>query len=227
MDVDAPHSGFCYTDDDEKKLRKLLDAFGSVISLEDIASVYCETGRDLHCTTEMLCNMKGGTAGTSSKPQDNAKNISGASSGSLSSNVSENAHSVNLKPKRSSAIMGTVSSVIGKDYIKPRPLTKTFSEKLKPVKLHSEEFPVSEIWEEKKAPTHPSTSCGESMVSDVQEFIFRMLGDGFQLEMSVIQDVVGEQSFTRTWSVSAGPLSIFVFPFEILPYMLFYFGVIV
>lgn len=192
-------SSSSYTDDDQNNLKQLLETFGSVVSLEDIASAYCETGRNLHSTAEILCNMQGSISGTSfSKSQDDLENTTGASSGSSSNSISENGHIVKLKSKKCSASMGTVSDVIGKDYIRPRPQSNGLNEKLKPVKLNSDDFPVYEIWDEKKELA--STSQSESMNNDLGEFLYKMLGNGFQLEMSVIQEVIGKYCWLNTVS---------------------------
>ncbi|KAI3457474.1 hypothetical protein Pfo_014137 [Paulownia fortunei] len=200
MKVEVLPSSSSYTDDDQKNLKQLLEAFGSVVSLEDIASAYCETGRNLDSTAEILCNLQGSIAGTSfSKPQDNVESTTSASSGCPFNNISENAHIAKSKAKKCSASMGTVSDVIGKDYIKPRPQSNGLNEKLKPVKINSDDFPVSEIWDEKKELA--STSQSESMDSDIQEFLYKMLGNGFQLERSVIKDVIGQCGYNIPMSI--------------------------
>lgn len=191
MEVQVHTSNSSYTDEDQKNLKQLLAIFGSVVSLEDIASAYCETGRNLESTSEILCNLQGSIAGTSFlKSQQYAESSNIASSGCPSSNSSENGHIARPKPKKCSASIGTVSNVIGKDYIKPRTQSNGFSEKLKPMKINSDDFPVSEIWDEKNELA--STVPGESMDSDVEEFLFKMLVKGFQLEKSLIQDVIGK-----------------------------------
>ncbi|KAL0306500.1 UNVERIFIED_CONTAM: putative nuclear RNA export factor SDE5 [Sesamum radiatum] len=185
----VPPSSFSYTDEDQKNLKELLEAFGSIVSLDDIASAYCEAGRNLCYAAEILCNKQGSISGTSSsKSQDIVENTTSASSGGPSNNILENAHITKSKSRKCSASMGTVSNVIGKDYITPRPQSNGLNEKLKPVKINSDDFPVSEIWDEKK--DSASTSRSESMNSDIEEFLYKMLGNGFQLEKSVIQDVV-------------------------------------
>ncbi|PIN22620.1 hypothetical protein CDL12_04658 [Handroanthus impetiginosus] len=146
MKVEAPPSNFLYTDDDHENLKQLLDTFGSVVSLEDIASAYCETGRNLNSTAEMLCNQQ-------SKSADEG-NSTILSSGCGSSNTSENAPMAKLKPKRCSAAMGTVSNVIGKDYIKPRPQSNGRNEKLKPLKLNADDCQFSEISDENEDILH-------------------------------------------------------------------------
>ncbi|KAL0443519.1 UNVERIFIED_CONTAM: hypothetical protein Slati_2074600 [Sesamum latifolium] len=62
----VPPSSFSYTDEDQKNLKELLEAFGSIVSLDDIASAYCEAGRNLCFAAEILCNNQGSISGTSS-----------------------------------------------------------------------------------------------------------------------------------------------------------------
>ncbi|KAK4439200.1 putative nuclear RNA export factor SDE5 [Sesamum alatum] len=196
----VPPSSFTYTDEDQKNLKELLEAFGSIVSLDDIASAYCEAGRNLCYAAEILCNKQGSICGTSSsKSQDVVENTTSESSGEPSDNILENAHIAKSKSRKCSTSMGTVSDVIGKDYITPRPQSNGCNEKLKPVKLNSDDFPVSEIWDEIKESA--STSRSESMSSDIEEFLYKMLGNGFQLEKSVIQDVVGQCGFNMQMSV--------------------------
>ncbi|GFP96717.1 hypothetical protein PHJA_001815800 [Phtheirospermum japonicum] len=200
MKVELAPSSSSYTDEDQKNLKQLLEAFGSVISLEDMASAYCEAGRDLELTAEKLCTMQTSDAGSSfPKPQENVENPTGSSSGYTSNNIPENDNRTTSKPKKCSASMGTVSGVIGKDYMKPTTQSDGLHQKSKPVIINSDEFLVSEIWDERKEST--SSSRSESMDSDIQEFICKMLGDGFQLEKSVIQDVVGQCGYNMPMSI--------------------------
>ncbi|KAL9145935.1 hypothetical protein ABFS82_13G077700 [Erythranthe guttata] len=204
MEAQAFASSSLCTEVDEKNLKQLLEAFGSVVSLKDIASAYCETGRNLNSTAEILCNMQGSTSGTcSSKSQNNAENTSSPSSSSSSvcpsNNISENVDIGKTKPKKGSASMGTVSDVIGKDYIRPKSQSNGLNEKSKPVIINSDDIPVSEIWDEK--PELDSGSQSESMDSDLEEFLFKMLGKGFQLDKSVIQDVIGQCGYNMSRSI--------------------------
>lgn len=95
-----------------------------------------------------------------------------------------------LKSKRCSVSLGSVSGVIGKQYAKSRPLTADSTESKKPLKLDSRDFPVDEIWSEKNPPSMIART-GTVQV-DVEEFLFKMLGDGFQLDVTVIQEVLGK-----------------------------------
>lgn len=191
MKLEVPSSSSLYTDDDQNNLNYLLEAFGSVVSLEDIASAYCQAGRDIDITTDILCSKQDSAVGSStSKTLESTESAVSVYSGCSSDNPSEKAVVARVKPKRSSASMGTVSCVIGREYITPKPQPNESHENHKPVKLNSDDFPVSEIWKENEV--LETTSSGESMNHDMEEFLFKMLGEGFQQDMSVIHDVVGQ-----------------------------------
>lgn len=198
----AVPSSSTFSDDDQNNLQILLEAFGSAVSLDAIASSYCETGRNLESTAEMLCNMQGGISGVREDP----KKADGASS---SASLLGNTHIVKPNPRKCSASIGTVSTVIGKDYINPRPQSRGFSEKLKPAKLNSNDFPVTEIWGEGK--DSEFTSQGQPMENDLGDFLFKMLGNGFQLDMDVIQQVIGEFYWSTTveWVIISVDLCFF------------------
>lgn len=181
---------------DKQNLEKLLDVFGSVVSLQDIASAYCQSGRDLAAAGEILFNLhrmaskaSPSTSGEELESADKSPEELESADNSPSNDSLEKANHSKLKQKRVPASMGTVSSIIGKDYVRPRPSTTEFC-KAKPLKLNSSDIPMSEIWDEKDGSN--STLTSEILHKDIVEFLFKMLGDGFQLERSVIQDIVGQ-----------------------------------
>lgn len=186
----GPSSSSLTDDDDENNMKTLLEAFGSVVSLDDIASAYCETGRNLNSTAEMLCSVHGISGTSLPKSEEEAENSVGSSSGSFSCSI------LKKGSKKCSASIGTVSNVIGKGYFNPRPQSKRLNEKLKPVRLNSDDFSVTEIWGEEKE--SPLAAQGPPMDNDLGEFIYKMLGKGFQLEMGVIQEVIGESCWSNT-----------------------------
>ncbi|XP_042021716.1 putative nuclear RNA export factor SDE5 isoform X2 [Salvia splendens] len=158
-----------FGDDDQNNLNILLEAFGSAVSFEDIASSYCETGRNLNSTSEMLCNIQSENGGSSSS--------------------TDKGRIVKLNSDKCSASIGTVSGVIGKDYVNPwRRRSDGPKERFKPMKINSIDFPVAEIWGEEKEPRVAT----QPMDNVLGEFLYRMLGTGFQLDMGVIQQVIGQ-----------------------------------
>ncbi|KAL3851036.1 hypothetical protein ACJIZ3_012918 [Penstemon smallii] len=194
-------SSTSYTDDDQNNLKQLLDTFGSMVSLEDIAAAYCRADRNICDTAEILCNKNGSTGESfTSKSQEDVESTSGTSSRCQSYNHLEDADDITeLKQKRSSASMGTVAGLIGREYVTPRPQSNGSREMSKPVKLSSDEIPMNEIWDDKKE--LKSVSSNDSMENDMEEFLYKMLGNGFQLEKSVIQDVVGQCGYNIQMSV--------------------------
>jgi hypothetical protein len=93
---------------------------------------------------------------------------------------------------------GTVSSVLGKSYITSMPVANSSCVATKPLKLDAQEFPMSELWGEEPEQTQ---SKHDHMHKDMEDFLFNMLGDGFQLERGVIQQVLGKQCFKSLRSV--------------------------
>lgn len=171
---------------DKQNLEKLLDVFGSVVSLHDIASAYCRSGRDLDAAGEILFNLQ--RIASKASPATSGEEMKSTDK-SPSDDSLERATPSKLKQKKAPASMGTVSSIIGKDYIRQKPSTNEVC-KAKPMKLNSNDIPMSEIWDEKESSNSMSTS--ETLHTYIVEFLFKMLGDGFQLERSVIQDIIGK-----------------------------------
>ncbi|THG07135.1 hypothetical protein TEA_000697 [Camellia sinensis var. sinensis] len=212
--MEAPTSSISDCDDDKRDLELLLDAFGSMVSLEDIASAYCQAGRNICDAGEILCNLQGSTSSASTyASKDESKGLS------LSSELSDDIlldesnfperNSIASKQKKCSVSMGTVSSVIGKEYAQSRPSRSVSCRVNKALKLNSGELPISEICEEK---VPPNMTTIKSMHKDIEEFLFKMLGDGFQLDMKIIQEVLGrcgydvERSMEKLLDLSASTL---------------------
>ncbi|XP_058001453.1 putative nuclear RNA export factor SDE5 isoform X2 [Hevea brasiliensis] len=201
-------SSTAQSDVNKKDLEELLEVFGSAFSLDDIASAYCQGRRDTNLAAEILCGMHGTTSTTVTAEKladenatplifpfvsERTRTLSKLSSEWPSDNHLEKTsagqnRTKELRSKKCSISMGTVSSVIGKEYAKPRPLTYESTEARKPLKLDSKDFPVSEIWSEK----NPSSVTTRNKISqvDIEEFLFKMLGEGFQLDMPVIREVL-------------------------------------
>ncbi|XP_010242934.1 PREDICTED: putative nuclear RNA export factor SDE5 isoform X2 [Nelumbo nucifera] len=177
-------------DDEGRALEILLDAFGAVFSLKDIAAAYCKAKSDANKAAEILVNLQGDSSDTFVHPLNNGLRDT-TSSVSSSDDISEKLtcaykDSKTSKPRRYSASMGTVSSVIGKEYIRPTQVQSESCKATKPLKLDSKDLPESELWQE-----DGSSSTNETMHKDMEEFLFRILGDGFQLRRDVIQEVLG------------------------------------
>ncbi|XP_052177756.1 putative nuclear RNA export factor SDE5 isoform X12 [Diospyros lotus] len=192
--MEALTSSISHGDDEQRDLEQLLDAFGSVVSLKDIAHAYCQAGRHLDTAGEILCKIQGSTSSASTHAsKDEPEHLSKPSewSGDNLSDKSRFAERnfITSRSKNYSASMGTVSSVIGREYARARPSANEVSKVSKPLKLNSEDFPVSEIWGEQVSSN--ARASVERMCEDIEEFLFKMLGDGCQFDRKVIQDVLG------------------------------------
>lgn len=184
-------------DDDGRDLKQLLDAFGSAVSLEDIASAYCQADCNVYDAGELLCNLLGSTS--SSSTYASKEESLGSDDDFLDkSNLSER-NGIASKQKKGSASMGTVSGLIGREYSWSGPSRNESPKPNKPLKLYSEELPSSEIWDE-KVPVN-TLATAERMPMDTEEFLFKMLGDGFQLDMKIIQEVLGRCGYDVERSV--------------------------
>ncbi|CAL0310147.1 unnamed protein product [Lupinus luteus] len=93
------------------------------------------------------------------------------------------------KSKFQPASLGTVAGMVGKDYTRHKTSTKPYQEVKKPLKIDAKELPESVIWGEK--PSMGTAAAKGSMSNDVVNFLFKMLGDGFELERDKILDVLG------------------------------------
>lgn len=149
-----------------------------------MASAYCQAGRDLRKSCDILYSMLGSTSNNDIHISTNDLTSAPVSSVGVSvGTVSRH------KPRNSGVSVGSISGVIGNDYGKLRASINETRETTKPVKLMSNEFPASQIWDENPQPVNKTT---ETMNKDVESFLLKMLGDGFQLDMEVIKEVVGE-----------------------------------
>ncbi|GLT83358.1 hypothetical protein SLE2022_016510 [Rubroshorea leprosula] len=206
-----------------QNLRQLLQVFGSRFSLKEIASAYCKSEGNIDMASDILCSTVGSSFSTIAGTSEDK--MAGASSSTMSLEFSsglENSSAVSselssdhvlgnscyaegnttpraLKSKKCYASVGNVSTMIGKDYVRTRPLTKVSSETTKPMKLDSKEFPVLEIRKEEASST--MTTVNVTPYLDIEEFLLNMLEGGFQLDKSVIQEVLGSCGYDVQKSV--------------------------
>ncbi|ONI12794.1 hypothetical protein PRUPE_4G184000 [Prunus persica] len=184
------------SDDDQKRdLEYLLEVFSSMCSLKDIASAYCQERQNVEMAAEILCASlvsPSDGAGSSKVKFEGASATSseGMSSDKVLQNPIKGAGNTRAsKSKKNSVSGGTVSGMIGKEYIRPRSSTNESIEVKKPLKLGLKEVPASEIWSEEVESTMPAENS--KMHADIEEFLFKMLGEGFKLDMDVIREVLG------------------------------------
>lgn len=172
--------------DDEKALKGLLEAFGAAFSLDQIASAYCKAGKNAGDAAEALAM---------STPNGEAKPRGEEESSRLSLDISSkkpylyqaNGNSRASKPKYRPISGGSVSSIIGKHYVKKTPSANGSCNATKPLKMDSEVLPMSETWVEK---AESNSSRNDGLHQDMEDFLFTMLGDGFKLERERIREVL-------------------------------------
>ncbi|XP_061375578.1 putative nuclear RNA export factor SDE5 isoform X2 [Gastrolobium bilobum] len=176
------------TCDEEKALKCLLDAFGSAFSLEEIASAYCKASRNACLAGEILYEMQGSSS-TSATPSSNGG--ARVEESSLSSDGYPFENFAQERKKSSSRVRpastGTVSSIIGKDYVRPMSSGNGSYGVTKPIKLDANVLPMTGIWREK---CKPDMLKHDQLQQDMEDFLFKMLGDGFQLDRNMIREVL-------------------------------------
>ena len=182
---------------EERNLRALLESFGSSVSLEDIATAYCEANHNVDLAAEILCasnsdEFKGASEPItlSSAPSEIAEPAKVSSPGEFPKPFHGKRNSGAVKSKPHPASLGTVSGVVGRDYIQPKTMTVPYQEVNKPLKLDAKELPESEIWGERNSLS--AAAAKGTMRDDVVNFLFKMLGDGFELDKNKIHDVLGK-----------------------------------
>ncbi|XVF18889.1 hypothetical protein REPUB_Repub11eG0062300 [Reevesia pubescens] len=195
----------CAANPDEEALKELLDVFGSQFSLEDIASAFYKAKGNVDIAGDILCARNDGR--TLSDRADMFENKSAnASTTSVevssgwesesavsSEYTSSKPNTGTIKSKKCSVSMGSISGVIGKNYVKPSPSRKDSPKTTKTVKVDSKELPVSLIWGEEDS---SSRITRNGTHGDLEEFLFEMLGDGFQLDKSSMDKLLNLSAST-------------------------------
>ncbi|ESQ42502.1 hypothetical protein EUTSA_v10013268mg [Eutrema salsugineum] len=164
---------------EKKIIGSLMEAFCSV-SVEEATAAYKEAGGDLNKAAEILSDpVESGddpstssvTSGSSGQETGSTSEYGAGSSSSCSEDLTRERWLKGNKQNRVIAATGMVSSVIGKDYLKPNPVKK--------------EFPLLESSKElcrngKKAADREKA----------EQFLNSMLGDDCELSMAVVRDVL-------------------------------------
>ncbi|XP_042940611.1 putative nuclear RNA export factor SDE5 isoform X2 [Carya illinoinensis] len=189
--MEASGSNVPQYDDEEKALKGLLDAFSSTCSLDEIASAYCKAGRNADLAAEVLYDMQG-SGSTSTTNASNFEVKEEESSESSCGNFSEKLGQENGNPRapkqKSRPVSGgTVSSILGKDYIRSTSSSKGSYRMSKPSKPDSSVMLMSELSEVEAKSGSP---VDDPMHWDMEDFLFRMLGDGFKVDRNVIREVI-------------------------------------
>ncbi|GAB4826948.1 hypothetical protein Ancab_033828 [Ancistrocladus abbreviatus] len=189
----ASSSTIVKLDDEERDLQSLLDAFGSIFSLEDIASAFWKAGHDVDLAGEILFNMQGCTSSSMINGScGKAKDVTYSESSHLNGFDESSCTNEKPNPKASSQLkhlpvsMGTVSSVIGKNYSRFTPCANKAQNGMKLSKLEANKLTISTNSREES-----SMEKDASLQKDFENFLFEMLGCGFQLDRDVIKEVLG------------------------------------
>ncbi|XP_019426188.1 PREDICTED: putative nuclear RNA export factor SDE5 isoform X2 [Lupinus angustifolius] len=187
------------TCDEEKALKSLLDAFGSTFSLDEIATAYCKASRNADLAVEILYEMQGSSS-TSETHSSNVHTRVEESSKSAYGSSFENSFQErkSIKSKARPVSVGTVSSMIGKDYVRSKPSTNETYVARKPLKLDANALPMAGIWREK---TKPNIVKHNQLHQDMEDFLVNMLGDGFQLDRDMIREVLDSCGYDMAKSV--------------------------
>ncbi|KAG4178175.1 hypothetical protein ERO13_A10G025100v2 [Gossypium hirsutum] len=115
------------------------------------------------------------------------KPLESSSSDSCQNYCQANGDSRIVKQKWRPVSGGIVSSMLGKGYMKSAPSTNGSSPRTKPLKVDSKEWPASVFWGEGRKSSPPKE---DRLHKDMEDFLFKMLGAGFQLERNVIKEVL-------------------------------------
>lgn len=179
--------------DEEKAFKGLVDAFSPMFSPEEIGSAYLEAKKDADAAGLILYNKLEASTDRDARGVPNSDvsdNLSSESSShDMSCNLTQaNGNSTSSKPRLPPASLGTVSSFLGKDYVRTKPPAKRFSEAAKPLKLDPESLPISAL----SIKEDQADSKADQMQKEMEDFLFKMLGEGFQLDRHVIRDVLGK-----------------------------------
>ncbi|WOL07196.1 nuclear RNA export factor SDE5 isoform X3 [Canna indica] len=183
-------------DDETRALQALFEAFSTVCPLEEIALAYCKAGNDACKAGEILyLQQESSICGLSDR-----KNGKFPQSGGLldedefKSSTHLGKSSKGTKPKKLTATVGSISSVLGKKYVHRVSSSRTRSgsnETTKPPKLEIKELSADTHEFESFVPKSSIQTNDCLNDKDVEEFLFSMLGDGFKLSRDMIPDVLG------------------------------------
>ncbi|MBA0787024.1 hypothetical protein Gotri_027153, partial [Gossypium trilobum] len=187
--------------DEEKALNNLFDAFESVFSLNDIASAYCEAGRNsnlagLILSCEVFTTDQPVSAATNECSGNRKKDelMESSCCSSFQSSCQANGNLRSPKQKARPVSKGTISSMLGKGYMKSVPLANGSYAGTKPMKVDSKEVPISLFWGEK---LECNSQNEDLMYKDMEDFLFKMLGKEFRLERDVIGEIVVDTTCKR------------------------------
>ncbi|XP_010502900.2 PREDICTED: putative nuclear RNA export factor SDE5 isoform X2 [Camelina sativa] len=178
-----------HSDPDSRGLLVLLEAFSSRFSLDDITTAYYQASQNVNVAGEILFAM------TEKTPQSDQVEMEKATSKPTQVYVpkevrrQEDSKAKVWRPKKTSISGGTISSFIGKEYATTRPISNAPRKTTKPMKIDSRDIPETEIWSEEMPKSNEAKISRAP--TDLEEFIVKMLGEGFQASPDVIRQVLG------------------------------------
>lgn len=169
------NSSFRVCDSD---MERLLEAFGSSFSLESISSAYSKANRNVDLAGDILYELQG----TPTVPRESKDGMNAASVSSLELSTKDILKHPFIGEKDGIGPANNyVSGIFGGEYSKSTISTNGSS------RIQSSEVQSNE------SSTVSCSNIGndDSLHTDLEDFLFRMLGDGFQLDMKMIHDVLG------------------------------------
>ncbi|CAH2069501.1 unnamed protein product, partial [Thlaspi arvense] len=161
----------------KKNIESLMEAFCSV-SVEEATAAYKDAGGDLNKAAEILSDLveigddpstSSVTSGSSGQETGSTSEYGTGSSSSCGEDLTRERWFKGSKQNRVIAATGMVSSVIGKDYMKPNPVRKELTGRSKELCMKG-----------KKAADRDKA----------EQFLNSMLGDDCDLSMAVVRDVL-------------------------------------
>lgn len=162
-------------------IETLMEAFCSV-SMEEATVAYKESGGDLNKAALILSDLvesgddpsaSSVMSGSSGQETGSTSEYGAGSSSSCSEDLTRDRWLKGSKQNRAIAATGMVSSVIGKDYMKPNPVRK--------------EYPLME-----RSKEHCMNGKKAADREKAEQFLSSMLGDDCDLSMAVVRDVLCE-----------------------------------
>ena len=82
-----------------------------------------------------------------------------------------------------------ILSMLEKGYVKYVPLINDFYPRIKFLKVNLKELPMSVLWKEGLKFSYLKEDC---LHKDMEDFLFKILGEGFRLDRDVIREVLGK-----------------------------------
>ncbi|XP_021726103.1 putative nuclear RNA export factor SDE5 isoform X1 [Chenopodium quinoa] len=177
--------------DCNRDMELLLEAFGSTFSLETLASAYSQANSNVDLVGVILYELQGTTAAThKSKDGINATSLSSLDLCAEGTSKYLCIDEGNGKGAANNYVTGNSGGECLKSIMATNESTKFQSSEVhsnESIRIQSSEVHSNESF---------SASCNnagkdDSLHADIEDFLFKMLGDGFQLDTQMIHQVLG------------------------------------